>query len=245
MKLSLCIIATALSIFDSRADTTVTAPAPGGPGTDAASFAPFLIQQLAQSSMRYQQVYGASSFSALDPGGEQITRLTFYVDDSLQTNSIYSWGLENFQINLSTTTAAVDSLSPVFAMNVGPNDQVVFGPGQHDFIAFGAGKPVTITLPQPFFYNPALGNLLLDVRVFVAGGMPDINNPSLDAQLTPLDTVSRLFATDVTALSGTLDSGGLRTLFTTKSVPEPSCICFFLLSGIGLLTLARQRKMSF
>src|SRR5215210_4915735 len=65
-------------------------------------------------SSRRQQVYGAGDFSAIGMGGGLITAISF-----VPGNVPYGATLPNVQIHLSTTPKAPDSLSPVFAENIG------------------------------------------------------------------------------------------------------------------------------
>jgi len=231
------------------ADASVLVPDPAGSvgnPADAASTYPFLLQQTGQpggqqtvTSMRYQQIYGASAFSAIDSGGEYITHISFALDESV-TRPTYVWSIPNIQISLSTTPSAVDSLSPVFANNVGVNDTTVYGPGQLGF--FTLGGRVEISLNNPFLYNPASGNLLLDVRVFDGTGPFDMFFPTLNAQNSSTDQVARIYATSVGASSAEVrDSLGLFTVFETRAVPEPSSLVLFLLGGISIFAFARTR----
>jgi hypothetical protein len=93
-------------------------------GTDNNGF-PFWPLGANPPSMRYQQVYAASQFSALSSAGESITQIAFRPD---ATSSVFAAVVTSLQINLSTTSATPDSLSTTFANNVGANDKIVFGP---------------------------------------------------------------------------------------------------------------------
>jgi hypothetical protein len=113
-------------------------------------------------------------------------------------------------------------LSATFANNPGPDDTVVFN-GPLALSSAAAGNPrafdIVITLTTPYFYNPAAGNLLLDVRNS-GGGL----TTQLDAVSAMGDSVSRAAGVPVTASSGdTPDSLGLITKFifmlTTLSAP--------------------------
>src|SRR5207249_8841041 len=84
--------------------------------------------------------------------------------------------LPDIQIDLSTTSAGDDGLSTTYANNVGADDTVVFTRGALTLSSAFTGPPdgpkdfdIIITLTTPFLYNPALGNLLLDVRNFGGG----------------------------------------------------------------------------
>lgn len=205
---------------------------------------PFNITAFGLTSQRYQQVFGAGDFGAI-VGPHLITAITFRPDAG--SGAAFSSTLPSIQINLSTTSAAVDLLSTTFAANVGGNDTVVYS-GALPLSSSNIGGPprnfdITITLTTPFLFNPAAGNLLLDVRNFSAG-----STTQFDADSTLGDATSRIFTTSggvgATVADGS-DSGGLVTRFTfTVGVPEPST---FLLLGSTIVTSAvyfRYRRKS-
>ena len=189
-------------------------------------FFPFMIKAVGLTSARYQQVYGASQFSAISSNGALITQIFFRLD------CVRKFGVAratNVQINLSTTLKAPDNLSPVFAENIGADDTVVSGPGEVPLpgpFEFGCPIPFDngIVLSTPFFYSPSRGNLLLDVRNFSAGSyFPPPEDPPLkmDAANIPGDSVSRVYAESVTATNATrVDTTGLVTRFEFQPIPQ-------------------------
>jgi len=216
------------------------------PGANAAvegninNFFPFNIGDSANFD-RYQQVYGASEFTSLPTGGLLITQIAFRPDAI--GGAAFSSTLPNVQINLSTTSTAVDAMSDTFASNVGANDTVVFSGALSLSSAFTgpAGGPkdfdILINLSTPFLYDPSAGNLLLDVRNFGGG-----TTTPFDAENTVGDGVSRVatYADGVNPATGDFrDSVGLVTRFTFAPdigvVPEPGTLA---LAGTGLLPLA-------
>src|SRR5262249_19349834 len=68
---------------------------------------PFNIGIFAFSSQRYQQVFAASAFASVS-GPQLITQIAFRPD--AQFGSAFSSTISNIQINLSTTSAAIDGL---------------------------------------------------------------------------------------------------------------------------------------
>ena len=102
--------------------------------------------------MRYQQVYAAADFVNIIPEGGMISHLRFFVDPS--SFGFPTGPLRKIQVNLSTTSKAVDGLSTVFSDNIGANNTTVFGAGSLLFL-----NDMTIPLSTPFYYNPQLGNL--------------------------------------------------------------------------------------
>jgi hypothetical protein len=116
-------------------------------------------------TMRYQQVYASSQFS----GPILIGQILFRPDATFGGG--FSALLPDIQIDMSTTREAADALSTTFADNVGPDDTIVYARGAlplfSSFTGPAAGPKtfdITINLTTPFLYNPAAGNLLLDVR---------------------------------------------------------------------------------
>src|SRR5437764_13607407 len=117
----------------------------------------------ALGSMRYQQVFDASQFSAIQSGGGYISAIGFRHDGSCAGGDGQT--IQSLQINLSTTSGRPDQLSSVFGDNVGHDDTVVFAPSS--ITLFGGCAPtfftVFIQFNSPFFYNPTACHLLLAI----------------------------------------------------------------------------------
>lgn len=163
---TLCFCAASADAIDP--DVVVPNSARNTETTDALSF-PFDIGPHI-TSMRYQQLYVASQFASIGSGG-LITQIIFRPDTG--SGRRFRATLANVQINLSTTSVADDALSLTFADNVGADDTVVFsGPLPLQSRSRGSNPKnfdIVINLTTPFFYDPAMGNLLLDVRNFGGG----------------------------------------------------------------------------
>src|SRR5260221_1795486 len=138
--------------------------------------------------------------------------------------------LANVQVDLSTTSAQPDGLSTTFSQNVGHDDAVVFsGPLQLQTSGFGAFQ-AHIFLQRPFYYDPGMGNILLDVRNYqtIAPRLfPVLFNSSDDLG----DSSSLAIAFNVNATTAQLGTSALRTRFDGVIVPEPST---FLLFAAGI-----------
>lgn len=194
-----------------------------------------------QTSERYQQVYLASQFSALGPTGGLVTQIAFRPDAAF--GMAFSSTLPNVQIDLSTTAATPSTLSGTFANNVGVDDITVFGPGPltlSSSFTGPAGGPknfdIIITLTTPFYYNPALGNLLLDVRVASFGSA--VTTTFFDFDPSSGSVVGRAFTGNSGVNSPTADTvdntGGLVTQFTF-AVPEPASCTLVAIAVAGAL----------
>lgn len=201
---------------------------------------PFNLDAHGQSSMRYQQVFDSAEFAALS-GPALLTHIAFRPDSD--TGDAFSSTLPNVQINFSTTSGSPDTLSSTFAANVGADDTVVFSGALTLSSADAAGPgntrafDIVISLTTPFLYNPALGDLLMDVRNFAAGG-----TTQFDAQFLLGDTISRVFAGDVNATTGGTDTLGLIAQFTFEQVPEPASLALIALGLAGMGWNRRRRS---
>lgn len=208
------------------ADTVVGLPADPGGG----NCFPFGCAYNAE----YQQVYTSSAFS----GPITITGLEFF---NTQSNS-HSTSLPSgtFTIDLSTTTTADwNTLSGTFGSNVGADNAQVFSGSIAQPWTFG--DTLTITLSTPFSYNPADGNLLMDVvgsGVSIPGGPTYFDVNSTDS------TVGRVYCSGGIACStGSVENNyGLVTDFvsSTSPVPEPSSIPLAA-AFAGLMVAIRRR----
>jgi hypothetical protein len=223
--------------------STVSIVTPNGlTGTEGniANTYPFSVAE----TMRYQQVYAASQFGAIAAGGGMITGIAFR-PDAVYGNA-FTHTVANIRIDLSTTTAGPGGLSLTFAKNVGANDTTVFnGSLTLSSIFTGpAGGPknfdIFIPLTTPFYYNPAAGNLLLDIRNFSSGNSGGNLIPFLDATSANPTLVGRDWAFDVSATSAySQDTIGLVTQFTATTIPEPTtwgllCVAPLLIGRRGI-----------
>jgi len=202
--------------------------------------------EVPSGTQRYQQVYAASDFAALMAGGEFITQIAFRPDTVF--GGAFSSVLPGIRIDLSTVPTVPDALSATFANNVGANDTIVYGGATGAALALSssftgpAGGPkdfdIIINLTSPFFYNPAMGNLLLDVRNF-GGGTTTVFD-AVDISGDPVSRVTTMPSGVGSATADLADSLGLITRFTTV-VPEPGTMFLAALGSASLLLLRRRK----
>ena len=143
--------------------------------------------------MRYQQVFDAGQFARLNPGGGLINRIAFRGHGP---GVPFTGTVPQLQVNLSTTSKAPDGLSSTFAQNVGADDTQVFsGPFQTAVTFNGdpANFEIVINFSTPFYYDPAKGNLLLDVRNLQGGTEVPPNDQEMDGSRASGDSVSRVY----------------------------------------------------
>lgn len=194
---------------------------------NSSAYVPFNDGSIAN---RYQQVYAASEFNSLS-GPQVITGISFRPDAS--AGNPFTSNLPSIRINLSTTNSAPDGLSSTFSENIGANNTVVYNGSlplkSADTGSAGGPKDfdININLQTPFLYNPATGNLLLDIRKYLGGNQTTF----VDAENTTGDSVSTVSTSATTAdalnslATGNVGSLGLVTQFTTTptvTVPSPT-----------------------
>lgn len=193
-------------------------------------------------SGQYQQLYLSSLFS----GPVEITGITFFCATtpvSGCTDGMINGGLS---IDLSTTSAGINTLSLNYAANLGSNNSSFFDGTVTNVLSFTGA---------PFLYNPAKGNLLMDVDILVpgldetylaAGCSPDTNRV-FNVGGTPGTT--RIGVGEIiTGCSSATSSFGLETEFTFTPVgsggatPEPSALLMVLTGLLALIGVMKLRK---
>ncbi|MGI8603976.1 MAG: PEP-CTERM sorting domain-containing protein [Verrucomicrobiales bacterium] len=224
------------SLASTEAAVTISPNPHAATEGDAENIVPFGNIEPARSFRYYQQVFGARDFS-FPNGPELITQIAFRPDTF--SGGSFSTTLPRVEIDLSTTPRTVDGLESAFAGNIGADAVRVFAgalPLSSNFRGPPGGPKefdIVIPLQVPFLYNPALGNLLLDVKNFSF-----VETTFFDAA-NSTDSVSRVYGPDSSA--GLTDGLGLVTRFTSVLVPEPS-ISLLLSAAVGLVGFCRRRR---
>jgi hypothetical protein len=166
---------------------------------------PFNIGNFSIPSMRYQQIYASSQFSA----GGVIDKLRFRKDPigvNFNTSNI------DVKINLSYSATSPTAPSTTFATNVGAGVVTVFD-GLLNLSSAGSGTPmpfdIVIDVADVFNYVPATGNLLVDI--FLRSSPV---TTFFDAVGTSQSVTSRIFSSSsVNDTTGSAFQSGLVTRF--------------------------------
>jgi hypothetical protein len=161
----------------------------------------------------YQQVYNSSQFSFLGP--RTITKIAFRPDFESGQRP-FQITLSNVEIRLSTTTRSSDGLN-FFCVNAGQNEKIVRLARELTLRSSASGAvggprdfDVVIRI-APFRYDPAKGNLLLEIRNTgtISSGF---QNTFMDASNVLGDPVSRVWQ-ERGPFTSTKDTIGLVTKF--------------------------------
>jgi len=171
-----------------------------------------------RASARVQQIYGSNHFRA---GTIAIREIRFRPDPATMVGTMTAIG--DAQINLSTTIIPAESPTSVFTNNAGLDDVTVFRGRIPVLSGFGPRsdgvQPFDIVIPldTPYVYEPAVGNLVVDLRNFTGS-----QAPLVDTSLRVNDSAGRAFATDLqTPLPTTIDGGAdvVELVYTPTSAP--------------------------
>ena len=229
-------LASAILLFSSalaaHADIIVGLPPDVGTGTAW----PFSLDFQGE----YQQVYTHSVF----PGPFLITGLEFF-------NTAYNSGATSLEsgpvtIALSETSVDWNTIGPVLSANIGVNNVQVFNGTIGGPWAFG--NTLTFSFSTPYLYDPAAGNLLMDVFANLSGNeVVDFDSNGLNGFGFNGNTIMGRAALPSPGFPFVIvDHGfGIVTGFMGSPVPEPSSL--LLLSStvcVGSVYIVRRRRKS-
>lgn len=191
---------------------------------------------------RTQQVINATEF---DGFGLVLVNSVAYRSDSVFWRKI-DVTFTDLNIRVSTTSAYAQALSRVYDQNLGPDLVEVFA-GNYHLVASGEYRQfVTLfTFDNPFLYDPAAGNLLIDFR-FMGEQVGVISEYSAFDRISSTegsstDSTSGLRSTDPLAVMTSnipSDPPILQIAFT--QIPEPQTVFLFAIGAI--LTCRRSRN---
>lgn len=238
MKTLICFVFLVAFLEPPKALGAIGIPVGGGPVGDSSLAGPFDTS----SSSRVQQVYDRGAFpSGIPPNSGFLIHTIYFRADE---NARPGFGNANFtdvEVRLSTTSREPDGLSTLFSENIGADETTVFGRGALSLNWSGASFVTGIQFDRPFLYNPAAGNLLLDMRNYGPTDFPeldafDIAGDAISIAIGRADSLSG-FATSTRALA---------TLFWVDIVPipEPSTTALLLLGLLALGWKWRRAKRS-
>jgi len=227
------------------------------------SMHPFDIAEVTPTitAERYQQIYDASQFSALPPGGAYLTKIAFRVGAS---GSAFSATLPYVTISLASaqktsslpmTAQNPGGLSTTFADNGYGYTTVFDGPLTLNSAATGVPTKafdIVITLTKPFFYDPgspAKTNLLLDLTTNAINSAVSDKTTPFDANSDPAGVISSVFGdmNSPTAQPNNLRSLGLVTQFTfgTPAPTAPKLISITVTpADVGVCTNQLQQQLT-
>ncbi|MEO7937260.1 MAG: PEP-CTERM sorting domain-containing protein [Burkholderiaceae bacterium] len=232
-----------------HADTVAPSSLASSPG-NAAGPAP--IRYFGTGGSRVQEVFSSSFFST---GSQLLSAIQFRPTPGATPNAFSgaTVNVSDIQVRLTTTSFLDESgtpLSSTFATNLGLGAQTVYS-GALSLQTAATGSPVrdfdyTITLQTPFLYNPAAGNLLLDVLIPTTATVSGTGFGfiAFDNVNTINDGIySVLDINNGAALVGTADTSGAIARFVgVSAVPEPETYAM-MIAGLGVMGFfARRRK---
>ncbi len=209
---------------------------------------------------RYQQVYSSSFFAAVAP--QQLIQSIAFRPKQGAFGTFISGTVtfSDLRVSLSTTPREANinfpgGLNSDLATNVGADAQEVFsGP-----ITFTTDRMLfdndvedfdfKINFMNPFFYQPSMGNLLLEVIIPV-GVSASSNFTQLDSIIGGVTSfpgkTGMASATDANLSDGisvgSNSNTGLVTQFEVTPVPEPATVAFF--TGLAAVGGYRRRRRS-
>jgi hypothetical protein len=165
------------------------------------------------ASVRWLHIHDASQFGSLS-GPSFLTQFAYRPDRIPDQSGPRSLTL---RIYASTTSRSVAGLSTAFAENLGTNNTLVFDgtvtlttgnlPGPGDTRQFDYVFPFT----TPFLYDPAAGNLVLDLQIEASGSGVTFDTVSGDP------AIGRVFSFG----SSTATTGDIRASHVTQFTFEP------------------------
>jgi hypothetical protein len=195
--------------------------------------------------VEYQQVFKGSYLSDIWQTPVEITGIAFRVDS---VNGDYQAVIPSVEIQFSTTQRAPNQMSTDMASNKGVDNTVVY---KHDDVTLSAQGTLVLNpfqlrfnFDRPFYYDPAAGNLLMDLRT---GGDTIHANRGLDAQVFetwgPSTPYALVEPTGVPSTPSNFVAGqALVTEFTWRAIPEPSALALWIAGGLAFFGIKACKR---
>ncbi|MCB1098491.1 MAG: PEP-CTERM sorting domain-containing protein [Verrucomicrobiae bacterium] len=227
-----------------RSEAAVLVIPPGAPeSVDAGLYPPLFGGPPRPDGLedRWQQVYESRLFASQK---EPFLILGMAFRPNREFGGAFSYENPDISIWLSTTPETEASLDFFgLASHVGADAVEVIRRGP--LALSSAGDPeifdVILTFDEPFFYDPAQGNLLFDVLNWQYDPAGAAAGTALDASRIDGDGMSRAFNFGPgDGFGGSDDSIGLITQFSIQPVPEPATP-LLILAGLSALAVRRVR----
>ena len=193
-------------------------------GTDAASATNY------QTGATYQQIYSSTDFSG---SPILITELAFSTSSLISDATSATLGLD---VHLGVAATSAANPDTTFSANRGSDYLDVFSGVLTFTPALNNTFDLVLNLSSPFLYDPASGDLLLDISLTQA---PTITGTALYFGGDSSATDDRIFNA-APGTTGRIDFNTLATQFTfadSTAAPEPSSLLLFG-SGIGFLGIS-------
>ncbi len=198
---NLTLLACAALAATAQAQFNVLLPqsAVGVAGSNANNF-PWGLGTSTWPGLRIQCIYDSSHFtSASITAPILITHVRWRANDAAATTTWTGGTYNQATLALGTAPADYTAATTNYAANTGPDYQVVYsGPvAVQPGAGAGVGVPgpmiVDITLTTPFYYDPSLGDLIVDTDYLYPGNWSGGSQTPLDVQNTNV-LASRVYA---------------------------------------------------
>jgi hypothetical protein len=196
------------------------------------------------SPRRTQSIYNSSLFLEAMPQGGFITQVAFRVEGP-NGNVPVDVSIPDLEVHMSTTRTSAADLIPgsLYAPHVGADDTVVFPRGSLHWVApWSPNGPnpfdLKIPLAVPFKYDPAAGNLLLELFIY------QMSNPGirLDVDTVPGSTMEIEGSLTSDRSSDFLGGAPLIIQVSFSPIPEPTPLILTIMGAILVIALKRMRR---